>query len=224
MSSLATRLSSLKAGNPTASRAIIGTLPTLASLLGASDDPSFKVTCLACIARIFALFGKTDNNLTLSTVTVLTGKSGIGNTDLSIVAGSLDCLSTATLALREAIVPVVPELCLKAIGHLQNIVEEELAEEELHNAAYGFFGSLLKHLPWIISGKIMDDLLKVSHASANADLGLGCDQVRQKVLELMAQVTDPGECFAALKRTLQNAVTEGPKVRIESANAMAIAC
>ena len=217
MSSLEARLSTLKAGNSTASRAVLGTLPVLGSLLGASDDPSLNIACLACVTQIFALYGKIDSDLTLRTVKVLIRERGIDNADLSIVARSFDCLSTATLALGEAILPVIPEISLKATKYLQNIVEEELAEEELHNAAFGFFGSLLKHLPWIIKGQMMDDLLKVSHGSANADLGSGYDQSRQKVLELMAQVTDPGECFAALKRTRKNAVTEGPKVRIKSA-------
>ena len=215
------RLGSSKAGNLPASKAMTGTLPVLASSLKAPYESSFKLTCLSCIARIIGLFGKTDIDMTLKTAKTLVGESGVESSDLMIVARSFDCLSTATLALGEAIVPIVPEISTKAVGHLRNIVEEELTEEKLHNAAYGVFGSLLRHLSWIIKGNTLDDLLKVSHGSANAELGPACDQVRQKVLELMAMETDPAECFAALKRTRKNAVIEGPKVMVESTKTLA---
>ena len=219
MSSLSNRLNSLGTGNPVVSTAVIGILPTLTSLLNLSEDSSLKVASLACINQIFARFGKTNNDVIFGAAKALIGEIGLGSTNLTIVASSLDCFATAILVLGEGIVPAVPEISIKTIGLLQSIINEELEEEEVHNASYGLFGSLLNRIPWILSGKNLEDLLRVSHGSANAELSLACDQARQKVLDLLAEKVDPKECFAALKRTWQNAVAEGPKVSLGPVNA-----
>ena len=202
--------------NSIASTAVIETLPILTSLLKPTEDPSLKVASLTCINRIFAQFGKVNNEVTLATAEALIGDCGLGSTDLKVVTVSLNCLATATSALGEASVHIVPGISIKATDQLKVIIDEELEEEKLHNASYGFFRSLFQQLPWIVIGKTLEDLLRVSYGSANAELNSACDQARREVLDLLAQKADPKECFNALKRTWQNAVAEGPKVRSRS--------
>lgn len=83
----------------------------------------------------------------------------------------------------------------------------------MHNAGYSFMGSLIQYLPYMISGKYLDQLLRISNASAEAELDDSADESRLQCLQLAAKQVDPKIMFTALEADW-TAASAGPEVRI----------
>ena len=122
------------------------------------------------------------------------------------------CLATAVEVLGEATIPVIPKALPKSIEHLKLSIQEDQEDERLHDAVYSFIGALLSYIPWLVTGQYLDLFLKASHESANSGLPDKCEQNRKEVLKLVAKQVSAQECFAALNRTWNSAMVEGPQV------------
>lgn len=210
--SLEQRVNLDKGGDKVSQEACLSFLPQLTSVVENSTDPVLKHTAVACIDRIAEKYGKKYVDAVASAARIVSGDSCLGATDSTLRIMALLCLASVIEVVGEAIIPVIPQALPKSIEHLQLSMKEDQEDARLHNAVYSIMGSLLLYIPWIVTGTYLDQLLRTSYESANADLGEECDQSRMDALRLIAKQTDAKECFAALERTWTNAMTEGPQV------------
>lgn len=212
LTALENRIKDQKMEDFIAQNACLGFLPRLTSIIQSSTDQLLKHTAIACSDQIIEKYGKKDVAVVASVVTSLSGDIGIGDSDPRIQVISILCLATAIEVLREAIIPLFPKLMPLIIKHLQSSLEGSPVNEGLHNAVYSFMEALITYVPWLLTGDTLDQVLRASHESANAEVGSVCDQNRLDVLRLLAKQAEPRECFSALTRTWASAMAAGPEV------------
>ncbi|MCJ1435688.1 snoRNA-binding rRNA-processing protein utp10 [Xylographa pallens] len=208
--SLEHRIGDENAGNHAAQEACINFLAELSLILEGSSDLLLLHSATSCIDRIIERYGKKDVETVGAVMKVVASDKCLGANDSRLCIMALLCLSTSVEVLGEAIIPIIPHALPRAMDHLEAILGGEDVDERMHNAVYSFLGSLLLYIPWIITGQYLDRALKTSHESANAGLSAGCNVARKEVLTLIAKQVDPQECFAALLRTWDSAMVEGP--------------
>ena len=210
--SLEHRIGAESAGNHAAQEACIKFLAELSLILEDSSDLLLLHSATSCIDRIIERYGKKDVGVVEAVMRVVASNQCLGSDDLRLRIMALLCLSTSVEVLGEAIIPIIPHALPKAMDHLEAILGGEDVDERMHNAVYSFLGSLLLYIPWTIIGQYLDRVFKTSHESANAGLPAGCNVARKEVLSLIAKQVGPQECFAALLRTWDSAMVEGPDV------------
>lgn len=187
-------------------------LPTLNALLRDSSDVLLKVAALDCIDQISVKYGKKDRLAIAGSAEVISSAQCLGNADRRLCALALLCLASMVEVLGEGIIPLLPEVLPRAFEHLHNAIEEAAENERLHNAVYSFVSALLMQVPWIITGGFLDSILKLSHASASADMGETCNSSREETLQLLAKRTNAKDLFVSLERNWSSAVSEEPQV------------
>jgi U3 small nucleolar RNA-associated protein 10 len=184
-------------------------LPTLVSIVEQSKDTVLKQIAVGCIDRIVEKFGKKDVDRTLAAAAVIAGKTCLQSEDLEVQAMSLLALTTMVEVLRDVLLPVLPTVLSTSYECLKAAITGGNTNTKLHNAVYSLFSALLLYLPWIITGRDLDQCLEISYRSASLDLGLDCDQIRVEALELVAKQIDAHECFAGLERNWSKAIDDG---------------
>ena len=213
--SLEQRISTEPVRSLTSQQACRKFLSILTDVLEKSSDTPLKIAAISCIDRIIEKYGKRDVDHLAGVVKIIASERCLGADDSRLRVMALLCLTTSAEVLGEAVIPVVPSAVPKATEYLKETLQKEDVDEALHNAVYSFVGSLVLYVPWIVTGQYLDNILKVSHESANSDLSAGCNESRKDVLDLIAKQADPQECFSALLRTWNSAMVEGPEVSIE---------
>ena len=213
--SLEHRISVDPTGSLAAQQACTRFLTVLTDVLERSSDAFLKLAATSCVDRIIEKYGKRDVDHLASVVTKIAGEKSLGADDSRLRVMALLCLTTSAEVLGEAFIPIVPSALPKSTDYLEETLQQDDTDEALHNAVYSFLGALVLYVPWIVTGQYLDNILKVSHDSANSDLSAKCNESRKDVLDLIAKQVDPQECFSALLRTWDSAMVEGPEVRIK---------
>ena len=188
----------------------------MTSILSQTPDTLLRHTAITCADRIIERYGRKDLDASTSVAKAIAGDTCLGATDPTLRIIALLCLATSVEVLREAFIPIVPQALSKALGHLKSSIEDVPGDEALHNAVYSLVEAMFTYIPWMVTGEHLDRLLKISHESANAEMGSKCDQNRFNVLKLVARQVEPRACLAALGRTWTSAMIEGPKVNIST--------
>ena len=215
MKSLEHRISINKENTPAAQQACIQFLSELTCILEESPDPLLRLATMSCVDRIIEKYGKKDADRFTGVVKVIAGDRCLGAAVPRLRVMALICLATSVEALGEAIIAIIPQALPKATDQLKASLDGDNVDEALHNAVYSFLGALFLYIPWIVTGQYLDRTLTISYESANSDLQDKCNESRMDVLDLVAKRTEPEECFAALLRTWDNAMTEGPEVTLQ---------
>ena len=210
--SLENRINSAKTGDSQTQNACVDFLPRLISILESAEDPLLKHSAVACIDKITEKYGKRDVEKFGAAIRVLSGDHCLGSSDPRLRVMTVLCLATAVEVLGEATIPIIPKALPKSIDHLKLSIREDQEDERLHDAVYSFVGALLSYIPWLVTGQYLDLFLKASHESANSGLPDKCEKIRKAVLNLVAKQVNAQECFAALDRTWNSAMVEGPQV------------
>jgi U3 small nucleolar RNA-associated protein 10 len=206
------RISTEKSGNPAAQRACIDLLPQLVTILDSSPDHLLCLGATSCTDRIMEKYARKDSDRFSQVLGVVASDRCLGADEPRLRVVALLCLATAVEALGEVIIPLVPKALPKAVQHLGETLQEEHPDENLHNAVYSFLEALLLYVPWIVTGQYLDQTLAVSYQSAISDLSIKCNESRIDALDLIAKQTTTPECLAALNRTWNLAMEEGPEV------------
>lgn len=194
-------------------KACLAFLPQLTSILAESSDFPVKHASLACVDCISEKFGKKDIDAVLNAARVVIDSRNPNGAERSFHIAVLLCLTTMTEVLCDAFIPLVPQVFPMTLGYLSASIEAEPGDNRLHVAAYSSMCALLLYIPWIITGEYLEKLLRVSHESANAEMGEDCDHSRLETLRLVARQVEPQQSFTALSETWKSAMTEGPIVR-----------
>ena len=212
LESLESRLLNAKNEQPSARDACLMFLPQLTRMIEENTEVRLQRAAVVCTDQIVEKFGKKDINTVSSAATIISGARCLGVTDNNIRIAALLCLATMVEVARDAIIHITPQAMPLVMDHLTVSQEEDLEDHRLHNACYAFVTSLLLYVPWIVTGPYLDQVLKVSYESANAEMGEECDKTRIEALRLVAKTLEPKDCFGALDRTWTNAMAEGPLV------------
>jgi len=209
------RLSDVKTDQKATQTACFAFLPRLLSIIRESRDLPLKHIAVNCVDKISEKFGKNGVPAVIDSAHTVSSDLCLGSADSSLRVVSLICLATVVEVTADAFISIVPNALAKAMDNLVNSIQENIDDTELHNAVYTFLSALLLYLPWVITGADLDHLLKISYQSANAEMGEECDQRRIEALQLVPRKVGAKECFAALKGTWVDAMSEGPQVRFQ---------
>lgn len=207
------RLSDAKIDNQATQTACLAFLPRLLSIIKESRDVPLIHLAIGCVDKISEVFGKKDVSAVIESAKTISSDICLGAAESSIRVTALICLATMVEVSADAFISIVPHALAKAMDILADSIRENSKDSILHNTVYTFLSALLHYLPWVVTGAELDRLLKLSYESANAEMGEECDQRRIDALHLLPRTLEAKECFAALKRTWTDAVTEGPMVR-----------
>ena len=201
-----------RARDKVAQQTCLSLLPRLISIIETSPDLMLKHTAVSCTDRIIEKFGKKDTQQVVIAAGFVSGDHCLGAPNPKLRIMALLCLATSVEVLGESIVTVIPQALPKCLDYLKASIVQTPVDISLHNAACSLINSLLTYLPWMITGQHLDRVLETLYESASKNRGSEWEQNRIRVLGLVAKRIESHECFSALGRTWERAVTWGPKV------------
>ncbi|KAJ3523563.1 hypothetical protein NM208_g12404 [Fusarium decemcellulare] len=173
-----------------------------------SSDMRYKHTAVTCVDKIAEKYGKKDIEAVVAAATTIAGEHCLGQSEERLRVMALLCLTSLVDVLQDAIVPVLPSAIPQAVTYLNDSLEEESRDEELHVASYGFISSLAEHLPYMLSTYV-DRILEVSNKSAEIDLDDETKESRVDCLHFLAKQLEAKEIFSALDRNWESARSSG---------------
>ena len=194
--------------------AMLGFLPQLTAIIRESTDVQYKRIAVNSVDKISAKYGKMDLEAVSAAAETISSKHCLGQSDTGLRTLALLCLASLAEILREGVVSVLPVAIPKALEYMQSSINEDIEDQKLHNAGYAFISALVHYLPYMISGRFLDQLLVISNASAEADLDDEADESRVQCLQLAAKQLDAKSMFIALDKNWAGAASTGTIVSI----------
>lgn len=194
--------------DPASRNALLAFLPQLTAAIRESSDIRYKHTAVTCVDKIAEKYGKKDVEAVVAAAATIAGEHCLGQEEQRLRIMSLLCLTSLVDVLQDAVVPVLPIAIPQAVKYLEESLEGETPDEELHSACYGFISSLAEHLPYMLS-TYLDKILHVSNRSAQADLDDEASESRTSCLEFLAKKLDAKEIFSAVDRNWERAMETG---------------
>lgn len=196
-----------------ASRAVLlAFLPQLTAGIRESNDIRYKHTAVTCVDKIAEKYGKKDIEAVVGAAATIAGEHCLGQSEQRLRVMALLCLTSLVDVLQDAIIPVLPSAIPQAVAYLNESIEGEEVDKELHVASYGFISTLAEHLPYMLSTYV-DRILEVSNKSAEIDLDEETTECRVDCLHFLAKQLEAKEIFSSLDRNWENATASGFSVR-----------
>jgi len=199
--------------DPRTRAALLAFLPQLTAVIRESDDMNYKHTAVTCVDKIAEKYGKKDLEAVAAAASTIAGDHCLGQASESLRIMALLCLASLVDVLQDGIVPVLPVAIPKALGYMEQSLKSEIPNAALHNAACAFMTALAQHIPYMISGAYLDQLLTCSNASAVAGLDAESHNNLFQCLEFLAKLVEPKTLFVALERNWVKAYQAGVPVR-----------
>ena len=184
----------------------------LVDILQTSSDILLKQAAVACIDKISEKFGKKDPQRVIAAAKAVASGQCIGQSHDGIRVMGMLCLASMTEVLGEGIIPVLPDALPRSFDLLQSSLRAGDEKPALHDAVYSFISALLTHVPWMVSGTHLDNVIQLSFKSATEELSTASNDNRHGTLQLLAKRVDIKETFTSIERNWSSAVSEGPKV------------
>ncbi|KPM42772.1 U3 small nucleolar RNA-associated protein 10 [Neonectria ditissima] len=192
-----------------ASRAVLlAFLPQLTAGIRESSDIRYKHTAVTCVDKIAEKYGKKDIEAVVGAAATIAGEHCLGQSEQRLRVMALLCLTSLVDVLQDAIIPVLPSAIPQAVEYLNQSIDGEKLDEELHGASYGFISSLAEHLPYMLS-TYLDRILEVSNKSSEIDLEESTKESRVDCLHFLAKQLDAKEIFSGLERNWESAKASG---------------
>ncbi len=191
-------------------------IPRIATLLQGAADTHVKHAAIACLDTIIEKYGKSTANAMVAAAEVVAGSEGLGARDDRIQVAALFCLRSAVEILGAATVPVVAIALPKALGLLEMTLNSGSESTQVHSAVCAFLSAVIAAVPWMVTPQYLDTMLKLIHQSTMGSLAPSAQEDSMYVLRLIAGHVPPRDCFAAIQRTLAQAMAAGPLVRPNS--------
>ncbi|AEO69251.1 01275787-a34a-4ed3-b98e-774878c86418 [Thermothielavioides terrestris] len=203
------RVDSESTTDPKSRDALLAFLPQLTAVIRESDDMDYKHTAVTCVDKISEKYGKKDLDAVAAAAATIAGDDCLGQPSQSLRVMALLCLASLVDVLQDGIVPVLPSAIPRALAYLEQSLNDEEPDAELHNAAYAFVAALAQHIPYMISGTYLDRLLACSNASAAAELDDESNTSRLHCLQFLAKLVDPKVLYNALDKNWASAASHG---------------
>ncbi|OTA89635.1 hypothetical protein M434DRAFT_398451 [Hypoxylon sp. CO27-5] len=187
-------------GDANSRAALLAFLPHLTAIIRVSDDMAYKHIAVGCVDKISEKYGKKDPEAVTAAASTIASDQCLGQDDDQLRVMALLCLASLVDVLQDGIVPVLPSAIPKALSYIAESIKNETPKVELHNAGYAFIAALAQHLPYMLSGSYLGQLLGVSSASASSNLGKDVNDARLQCLRLLAKQVDAKTLFSALEQ------------------------
>ncbi|KAL2167558.1 hypothetical protein VTG60DRAFT_1104 [Thermothelomyces hinnuleus] len=217
------RVDSESTTDPKSREALLAFLPQLTAVIRESDDMNYKHTAVTCVDRISEKYGKKDLDAVAAAATTIASDHCLGQSTRSLQVMALLCLASLVDVLQDGIVPVLPAAIPKALAYLEQSLDGEEPNAELHNAAYAFMAALAQHIPYMITGSYLDRLLVCSNASAAAPLDDESSSNRTHCLQFLAKLVDPKVLYNALDKNWPSAASRGASAVTEYLHILGLA-
>lgn len=179
--------------------ALLAFLPQLTAIIRTSDDMTYKYVAVECVDVIAQKYGKKDPEAVSAAAMTIAGDQCLGQSDVRLRSLGLLCLASLVDVLQDGMVPVLPAATPKCLAYLKESIVDAAKNAALHNACYTFMHALAQHLPYMLSGSILQQLLAVSSESAAAELDADASDSRVQCLQFLAKTVDAKAIFAALE-------------------------
>ncbi|KAL7626839.1 snoRNA-binding rRNA-processing protein utp10 [Parahypoxylon ruwenzoriense] len=189
--------------------ALLAFLPHLTAIIRVSDDTAYKHVAVGCVDKISEKYGKKDPEAVSAAASTIASDQCLGQDDDKLRVMALLCLASLVDVLQDGVVPVLPSAIPKAISYVAESIRSDTPRVELHNAGYAFMAALVQYLPYILSGSYLGQLLAVSSASAQSNLGSEANDARLQCLRLLAKKVDAKPLFSALEQNWTPATDSG---------------
>ncbi|KAB5558268.1 armadillo-type protein [Coniochaeta sp. 2T2.1] len=189
--------------------ALLAFLPQLTAVIRESEDVHYKLTAITCVDKIAEKYGKKDLEAVAAAATTIASDKCLGQGFDQLRVMALLCLASLVDVLQEGIVPVLPVAIPKTLAYLRESLQATKPNAELHNASYALMTSLAQHLPYMITGSYLDELLSCSNLSAEAGLDQEANEARVQCLRLLAKLADGKAMFTALEKNWSKAAASG---------------
>ncbi|KAI1417626.1 hypothetical protein F5Y13DRAFT_201196 [Hypoxylon sp. FL1857] len=210
-------------GDANSRAALLAFLPHLTAIIRVSDDMAYKHIAVGCVDKISEKYGKKDPEVVTAAASTIAGDQCLGQDDDQLRVMALLCLASLVDVLQDGIVPVLPSAIPRALSYVAESINNETPKVELHNAGYAFIAALTQHLPYMLSGSYLGQLLVVSSASASSSLGKEANGARLQCLRLLAKQVDAKTLFSALEQNWVTAIDSSPTATREYLDILGIA-
>ncbi|KAI0841559.1 hypothetical protein F5Y06DRAFT_259791 [Hypoxylon sp. FL0890] len=210
-------------GDANSRAALLAFLPNLTAIIRTSDDMAYKHIAVGCVDKISEKYGKKDPEAVTAAASTIASNQCLGQDDDQLRVMALLCLASLVDVLQDGIVPVLPSAIPKALSYIAESINNETPRVELHNAGYAFIAALAQHLPYMLSGSYLGQLLVVSSASASSSLGKEANDARLQSLRLLAKQIDAKTLFSALEQNWVTATDSSPTATREYLDILGIA-
>lgn len=198
--------------------ALLAFLPHLTAIIRTSGDMAYKHVALGCVDKISEKYGKKDPEAVTAAASTIASDQCLGQDDDKLRVMALLCLASLVDVLQDGVVPVLPSAIPKALSYISESIKSETPSVELHNASYAFMAALAQHLPYMLSGSYLGQLLAVSGTSAKSNLGSEASDARLQCLRLLAKQVDAKTLFATLEQTWVTTTDSDPIVSLTNAD------
>lgn len=189
--------------------ALLAFLPQLTAVIRDSDDMDYKHTAVTCVDKISEKYGKKDLEAVAAAASTIAGKHCLGQSDRRLRIMALLCLASLVEVLQDGIIPILPTAIPQTLAYLAQSVDGADSDVEMHNACYSLMAALAQHLPYVISGAYLDQLLAISNKSAEAPLDEDDHENRTACLLFLAKQLDAKVLFVALQKNWTSAMDAG---------------
>lgn len=187
---------------------LLAFLPQLTAAIRESPDIRYKHTAVTCVDKIAEKYGKKDIEAVVAAASTIAGEHCLGQDERRLRVMALLCLTSLVDVLQDAVVPVLPIAIPRAVAYLNDSIQGEEPDEQLHSACYGLFSSLAEHLPYMLS-TYLDRILEISNISAEARLSDEAKESRLSCLQFFAKQLEAKEILTALDRNWDSAMSAG---------------
>lgn len=209
---LESRVDSEAQTDPQSRAALLAFLPQLTAVIRDSDDMHYKHTAVTCVDKISEKYGKKDLEAVTAAASTIAGKHCLGQGDRRLRIMALLCLASLVDVLQDGIIPILPTAIPQALEYLTQSLNGAESDVELHNACYSLMTALAQHLPYVISGSYLDQLLAISNKSAESPLDVEDHENRTQCLLFLAKQLDAKVLFTALQKNWTSAMHTGYSV------------
>lgn len=211
---LESRVDSEGQADPQSRVALLAFLPQLTAVIRDSDDLHYKHTAVTCVDKISEKYGKKDLEAVAAAASTIAGKHCLGQADRRLRIMALLCLASLVDVLQDGIVPILPVAIPQTLDYLSGSLDGADSDVELHNACYALMTALAQHLPYMISGSYLDQLLAISNKSAESPLDEEDHDNRKQCLHFLAKQLDAKVLFTALQKNWTSAMDAGYEVSL----------
>ncbi|KAI1804376.1 hypothetical protein F4811DRAFT_520348 [Daldinia bambusicola] len=210
-------------GDANSRASLLAFLPHLTAIIRVSDDMAYKHIAVGCVDKISEKYGKKDPEAVTAAASTIASDKCLGQDDDKLRVMALLCLASLVDVLQDGVVPILPSAIPKALSYITESLQTEQPREALHNASYAFIAALAQHLPYMLSGAYLGQLLAVSSKSAGSNITSEANNARLQCLRLLAAQVDAKTLFSALEQNWATAKGSGSAATREYISILGVA-
>ena len=188
-------------------------LPAIATIIDRSSDPQLQLIAVHCSDRIIEKYGKRNPDVVASSARIISSPRCLDSRNSKLQTYSFLYLATTVEVLQESIIPIIPGTLSIGLDILATVDMQHDEGIELHNSVGSFFCSVLLYIPWIMSGPHLDRLFEALHELTRKHKNVKSEKVRHEILQIISKRVEASVLFAALQRTWNNSLIQGPQVQ-----------